>query len=379
MSTTPTTNYGWLMPDPGTEIDTWGPIVNQIFEDIDAEVFLKANIASPTFTGVVTVPAGSAAAPSLSVNGQGGLYSPGAGLVSVAVGGTERGRWGSSGLAIGAGFDPASVLDIRGSGVQRIVVRSDAEANLRLYRYSSDVSTSSAQLVKGRGTQAAPAIPASGDSLGSYQFRGYTSGSVPSEISTAGALIAATALEATWGAAAAGTRLVASVCPVGSGTLAEIMRLDAATGFSMFGANVVIDQNRNLNKRTYTIATLPTATAGISVNCSDLGGGAGPLEADGTGWLRTTDGYQEKNNTTDFTLTPLTDGNIIELTGTLAANRVLTLSTTNIRPGQGFLIARSGSAGFVWNIGGVDFLLAGEWVRLVWSGAAYRVVGKGDL
>jgi hypothetical protein len=38
MSTTPTDNYGWLVPDVGTEEDTYGPIVNQIFEDIDADL-----------------------------------------------------------------------------------------------------------------------------------------------------------------------------------------------------------------------------------------------------------------------------------------------------------------------------------------------------
>jgi hypothetical protein len=39
MSTTPTTNYGWLYPDDGTEEDTWGPILNTLFEDVDNEVF----------------------------------------------------------------------------------------------------------------------------------------------------------------------------------------------------------------------------------------------------------------------------------------------------------------------------------------------------
>lgn len=39
MSTTPTTNFGWLKPDDGTEDDAWGPLLNTIFDEIDSELF----------------------------------------------------------------------------------------------------------------------------------------------------------------------------------------------------------------------------------------------------------------------------------------------------------------------------------------------------
>jgi len=39
MSTTPTTNYGWLKPVPGTEVDTWGAVLNALFDAIDNDLF----------------------------------------------------------------------------------------------------------------------------------------------------------------------------------------------------------------------------------------------------------------------------------------------------------------------------------------------------
>ncbi len=38
MGTTATPNYGWLYPNDGEELDTWGPILNQLFEDVDSVV-----------------------------------------------------------------------------------------------------------------------------------------------------------------------------------------------------------------------------------------------------------------------------------------------------------------------------------------------------
>lgn len=38
MSTTTTTNLGWFKPDVGTEVDSWGALVNAIFDAIDADL-----------------------------------------------------------------------------------------------------------------------------------------------------------------------------------------------------------------------------------------------------------------------------------------------------------------------------------------------------
>lgn len=46
MSTTPTTNYGWQKPVSGTEIDTWGVILNSLFDAVDAKMKEVADAAA---------------------------------------------------------------------------------------------------------------------------------------------------------------------------------------------------------------------------------------------------------------------------------------------------------------------------------------------
>ena len=49
----------------------------------------------------------------------------------------------------------------------------------------------------------------------------------------------------------------------------------------------VIDENRHVQLRSYTFATLPAVLAGGQmIYCSDLGGGGGQLVSDGTRWIR---------------------------------------------------------------------------------------------
>lgn len=55
--------------------------------------------------------------------------------------------------------------------------------------------------------------------------------------------------------------LIFSVTTPGTVTLAEVGRFDTANGFSMFGTNPVIDANRLLLLRNFTVATLPAAPA----------------------------------------------------------------------------------------------------------------------
>jgi hypothetical protein len=50
-----TPNYGWNVPTVDSDFDTWGIELNALFDLIDTEMVLKANKASPVFTGPVTV------------------------------------------------------------------------------------------------------------------------------------------------------------------------------------------------------------------------------------------------------------------------------------------------------------------------------------
>lgn len=47
MGTQVTTNYGWIYPNPFEEDDAWGPILNAVFVDIDADLKVVADSKQP--------------------------------------------------------------------------------------------------------------------------------------------------------------------------------------------------------------------------------------------------------------------------------------------------------------------------------------------
>lgn len=77
-------------------------------------------------------------------------------------------------------------------------------------------------------------------------------------------------------------------CPAGSATLGSWMFLDE-NGLQIAGANVVVDLNRIIRPRSYTVATLPTITTTGIIHVSDDGGGATTAFSDGTNWRRNKD------------------------------------------------------------------------------------------
>lgn len=101
--------------------------------------------------------------------------------------------------------------------------------------------------------------------------------------------------------------------------------------------------------KSYTIATLPTAStlAGQLVYCSDLGGGGGSLESDGTAWRRMrTESYAPNATTTGaVTLTTLTDATTVRFTATLTGNLTVTLSATRAYTGAKFRVIAPASLG----------------------------------
>lgn len=166
----------------------------------------------------------------------------------------------------------------------------------------------------------------------------------------------------------------------GAGT-DEVFRFSHANGLQLFGANTVIDANRHIQLRSYTIGTLPSAaTAGQIVYCSDLGGGAGQLNSDGTNWRRVSRGGTQAIATdAAATLTPLTSAENIRHTGTLTANRVITLSTTNAYSGARFRVTRTGAGAFNLDIGGLKNLATNTWCEVEYNGSAWFLAAYGAL
>ena len=272
-------------------------------------------------------------------------------------GDTMTGQLNVPRMVIGDGTDATAtnpvILDVqRAVGNTQIRVLSSG-GNALLVSHQNLASTSGASVLfrRGRGSVAVPAALNSADQIGVLATEGHDGTSYVSgpgfQFWTAEA----------WSAGVHGNFFLMSLTAIGASAATEAIRMHPTNGLSLFGSsNVVIDANRHFRTRTYTIATLPTATgAGEVIQCSDLGGGAGTLEstAASSAWRRRTPGYQTLGDTTE-TITPLTHAEKLDVTSTLTANRTKTLSNTRAYVGASFLVRRRGLGNFTLAVANHD-------------------------
>lgn len=238
-------------------------------------------------TKAVKVAAGTVGAPGLQVgDADTGLYQTSTKL-HAAVDGTEVWRAITGGLALGAGFDPTEALHLRRTGTSvRILLESESGATFIPARYTNDASPPTFACRKYRGTIASPAVISSLDRIFSLEGHAYDGTTLRNPIEIRGQVVAATPSSTNMEA-----RFLVMLAPASSVTASEVVRIDHATGLSMFGANPVIDQDRGIQKRSRTVAELGslTPTAGREFYCSNESGGAVPVFGDGTNWRRVTD------------------------------------------------------------------------------------------
>lgn len=172
-------------------------------------------------------------------------------------------------------------VQLGGGGAINIVVQAEGNARFIAHRFSSNATGPLLQLRKSRGTIASPAAIAQNDQMGNIDWMGKADASTD----VTGARLQTIGIAVTPSATNMEARLLLSVVPAASVSLSELARWDHATGYSMYGANPVIDQNRHFRLRSYTIATLPSASpAGQLIRISDMGDGA-IATSDGSTWL----------------------------------------------------------------------------------------------
>lgn len=162
--------------------------------------------------------------------------------------------WDATNKRFGIGTStPAQMLDIESTFGSYL--NNMAAITLTFTRNTADANAGSVILRKSRGSSTVPTIVITNDVLGTFSFRGHTgSGTTYNNC----AQLACQVIDPTPSTTAMGGRLFLSVSPIGSVTQTEMIRLEPATGLSMFGANPVIDQNRCHVLRGFTVSTLPT-------------------------------------------------------------------------------------------------------------------------
>jgi hypothetical protein len=299
----------------------------------DAVVIDKTSGALTLAAGL-KLPNGSVFSPAAALNANSGLFwdATNNGL-GFSVGGSEIACLTPTGLTVstpGSGFI-FSATGESATTFQNIVFSS---GNQPVYA-----------LRRGRGTIASPAVPNTGDTLGTVRFGGYVS-SGPTFGNTAE--INAIVSETTYGTSALGGYLRFRLAAVGSSSLTEVARFDNENGLSMFGANPVIDQNRAHRLRSTTISGAVTpSVAGNLFYHSDAQGGAGEIAVDtGSAYRHAGQAAVKKlTSNADATYTPRADGRIVRDSAALSADRKLTLLTTNVTDGHKIEFSRRGSSG----------------------------------
>ena len=236
----------------------------------------------PNMTGPIAHSLGSASLPSMTFTGN-----------------TGDGFW-RDGTNLGVGFSWGGIqigyIGQTAGGTSNIVMLSDSTSNNQIATYNNAATTAPTfTLRKARGTQAVPVLPVTGDQIGRISSQPLTNAGT-NGFNNSGQLRFILTETATVDTTHIGTQVQLFLCPIGSGTLTEVVRFDNASGISMFGANPVIDANRVFRNRIFTVATLPTGASGMSSFVSDalgptfgaavVGGGAVPIPVyhDGTSW-----------------------------------------------------------------------------------------------
>lgn len=252
----------------------------------------------------------------------------------------------STGIMIGASADPTQLLHLRRTGAVNAAVFVQGESNVWnfLERYSADSVGPSFISKKARGTIAVPTVIASGDNVFSLLGEAYDGA-----VDRIGGEIRINVTAVTPSATDMESRLIYLLCPAGSVTRTENARFDHATGWSMGGANPVVNQNRIHRMRSTTIAgAIAASFAGQQAYFSDAENSKGAMvRDDGSQYILVGQrGVQRLTSDADATFTPISSGSRVRDTSTLTAERKLTLASTNRSDGQECWYARTGSGNF---------------------------------
>lgn len=100
-----------------------------------------------------------------------------------------------------------------------------------------------------------------------------------------------------------------------------------------------------------------------------------------SGWAPWTTVVSAQTVATDanLTLTPNTSPEVTLHTGTLTADRTITLSTTTVQDGHQFRVTRTGAGAFNLSVGGLKNLATNQWCEVTRIGGAWVLTAFGSL
>lgn len=168
------------------------------------------------------------------------------------------------------------------------IQKEDGYAAFLLTEYSSATAYNSGFSIqrRARGTAAAPAAVQSGDWLGGFSFRGYSSAGNFEQRALINALV---------DAAPSGSSVPSAlVFQTGMSALSERMRITSGgdVGIGAAAPTTKLDVDGPIRVKSYVKTSLPSASgsgAGAMIHVSNEAGGAVIAFSDGTNWRRVTD------------------------------------------------------------------------------------------
>jgi hypothetical protein len=222
------------------------------------------------------VPAGSAGAPGLALAGAtSGLFSTSNDVVVSRLG-VERLRISSTETAINA---------VAQNAIFRAQADGAASVGFNATRYSADANSPVFLFRKARGSLASPLVPSNSDIMGSINFSFFADGTSPTTARDSVQIRGIVSTSGTPSETNAEGRFIILASVLNSVTPTDLMAVQHSTGLQMYGANTVIDASRHHRLRSYTVATLPTASpAGQLIYVSDGTTNKRLAVSDATNW-----------------------------------------------------------------------------------------------
>jgi len=188
----------------------------------------------------------------------------------------------------------------------------------------------------------------------------------------------------TVGPAAMGSRFRIRANSIGTIDNLIVLEGDRDTGLWVSGRNFIDGNALHMLRSTALGGALPGAAAKLAY-FTNAGQDGSPVFHDGIRYKMISEGgYQVLATNAAFTHTPMISPSNLRHTGTLTANRIVTLANTNAYPGYTFTLTRTGGGAFTLDVqtaGAVALksLATNTWGRFVHDGTDFYLAAYGAL